>query len=348
LFGTVLLLAVVACGLPALLRRRGHQEMSAEPLLILAAVGVLVPAALATGPGMALLRTAVDAVPGLAVLRDGQKWVALAMPGYALAGAGAVLLLRHRIRAGVAALLCCAVLLVALPDLVWGVGGRLRPVHYPPGWTQVAGMINAEPGTVAVLPAGTMRQFAWSGSAPVLDPLPRWLRAEVLTTGDLQVAGQIVAGEGSRARGVERQLLAGTDPRTLGASWLVVERGTPGTMGAAEQALAALTPAYTDDDIALYRLSGPEKTAALGNRSLVLIAHLLWAGMLIGSAVLLAAQAASSSPHLRVAVAGPLVDQTGIQSVLPQPVGAPDLVQRMGEVDERDQQQRRHGQVHAD
>jgi hypothetical protein len=295
LFGTVVLLVVVACGVPALLRRRGHRQSSAEPLLILAAFGVLVPAALATGPGMALLRTMVDAVPGLAVLRDGQKWVALAMPGYALAGAGAVLLLRHRMRAGVAALLCCAALLMALPDLVWGVGGRMRPVHYPPGWAQVARMINAEPGVVAVLPAGTMRQFAWSGGAPVLDPLPRWLRADVLTTGDLQVAGQIVAGEGSRAREVERQLLAGTDPRTLGVGWLVVERGTPGTMGSAEDALAALRPAYTDDDLALYRLGGPEHSAAHNDRSLVLIAHLLWAAMLIGGGVMLAVQALQSS-----------------------------------------------------
>lgn len=297
LFGTAVLLAVVACGVPALLRRRGPQQSSAEPLLVLAAFAVLLPAALTTAPGMALLRDAVDAAPGLAVLRDGQKWVALAMPGYALAGAGAVLLLRHRMRAGVAALLCCAALLVALPDLAWGVGGRMRPVHYPAGWRQVARTINAESGTVAVLPAGTMRQFAWSGSAPVLDPLPRWLRADVLATGDLRVAGQIVAGEGSRAREVERQLLAGADPRTLGVDWLVVERGTPGTTGSAERTLAALTPAYADGDLELYRLDGPEKTVAQDNRSLVLIAHLLWAGLLIGSAVLLAVQTASSSPR---------------------------------------------------
>ena len=48
------------------------------------------PAALATGPGLHVLRAVVDAAPGFGVLRDGQKWVALAVPGYALAGAGAV------------------------------------------------------------------------------------------------------------------------------------------------------------------------------------------------------------------------------------------------------------------
>jgi len=90
LVATAILLAVVVCGIPALLGRPGT-----EPLLVLAAVSVLLVAAMATGPGMAVLRTLVEAVPGLAVLRDGQIWVACAMPGYALGGAGAVLTLRR-------------------------------------------------------------------------------------------------------------------------------------------------------------------------------------------------------------------------------------------------------------
>ncbi len=75
------LLGVVAAGLPTAVRRP-----AVLPLLGLAAVSVLIPAALATGPGLHVLGAVVDAVPGLGVLRDGQKWVALAMPGYALAG----------------------------------------------------------------------------------------------------------------------------------------------------------------------------------------------------------------------------------------------------------------------
>ena len=38
-------------------------------------------------------------------------------------------------------------------------------------------MINADPRPVAVLPADSMRRFTWAGDAPVLDPLPRWVRA---------------------------------------------------------------------------------------------------------------------------------------------------------------------------
>ena len=82
------LLGVVAAGLSAAVRRP-----AAVPLLALATAAVVVPAGLATGPGQHLLGAVVDAAPGLGVLRDGQKWVALAMPGYALAGAGAVVTL---------------------------------------------------------------------------------------------------------------------------------------------------------------------------------------------------------------------------------------------------------------
>ena len=204
---TLVLLAIVACGVPTLARRP-----SARPLLVLAGLGVLLPATMATGPGLAVLRAVVDAVPGLAVLRDGQKWVALAMPGYLLAAAAAVVTLRRWVNPRVTAAVSAVAVIAVLPGLAWGVAGTLRPVQYPPGWTAVAAAINADPGTVAVLPADTMRRFEWSGPAPVLDPLPRWLRAEVLSTGDLSVEGRTVPGEGRHAREVQQLLAAGRAP----------------------------------------------------------------------------------------------------------------------------------------
>lgn len=287
---TAILLAVVACGLPAVLRCR-----AAGPLLVLAAVAVLVPAALATAPGQALLRTLVDASPGLGVLRDGQKWVACAMPGYALAGAGAVVTLRRWVRPAVAAWLCSAALIAALPDLAWGVWGALRPVHYPPGWTAAAEVLNRsarDSDTVAVLPADMMRQFGWAGTAPVLDPLPRWVRSDVLSTGDLAVSGAPVLGEGNRARAVQELLLAGADPASLagaGVGWVVVESGTPGTTGAAERTLRQLPVVYRDDDIALYRVGGTTAPTSERNRITMIAAHLVWAGLLVGAAAVLAA-----------------------------------------------------------
>ena len=288
LVATIVLLAVVACGVvPALRNPR------AEPLLMLAGAAIVIPAALATGPGQKVLQRAVEMAPGLGVLRDGQKWVALAMPGYALAGAGAVITLGALARwlsPAIVGLLCALAILAALPDLTWGLWGKLAPGHYPPGWAAVAATVNADPSTVAVLPADIMRQFDWAGPAPVLDPLPRWVRAEVLSTGDLAVAGRSVRGEGSTARAVQQLLLDGADPSQLsqaGVGWLVVEHGTPGTIGSARQTLQRLPVAYQDADISLYRIGGVSSPAPQGKRTAMILAHLLWAAVLVGGAVTL-------------------------------------------------------------
>jgi hypothetical protein len=254
-------------------------------------VSVLLPAALATGPGLAVLHAVVDAVPGLGVLRDGQKWVALAMPGYALAGAGAVLTLQRWLgfsRPMGPALVCCAALVLSFPDLAWGVGGKVEPVHYPTDWRTVAAAINGKPAEVAVLPVGTMRRFAWSGPAPVLDPLPRWLRAGVLMTGDLTISGATVLGEGNRARVVQRLLLAGADPQALrraGVGWLVVELGAPGDMGSAARTFERLPMAYRGRDLLLYRVGGESAGVSTSRRVAVIVAHLMWLAMLVGAAL---------------------------------------------------------------
>lgn len=287
LLGTAVLLTVVLIGLPAVVRRR-----AVLPLLVLAAVAVLLPAAMATGPGMAGLHRLIDAVPGLGVLRDGQKWVALAMPGYAVAAAGAVVTLRARLRPALAALLCVVAMIAVLPDLAWGVGGKVAAVQYPTGWSAVARIVNAQPATVAVLPADSMRQFRWAGPAAVLDPLPRWLRADVLVTGDLTISNQTVLGEGGRAREVQRMLLAGAGPQELaraGVGWVVLEAGSAGTLGDAAQTLQRLPVAYHDDDLTLYRVGGTSPPAAQADRTAVVAAHLVWLVLLAGSGIALAA-----------------------------------------------------------
>lgn len=266
---TVVLLAVVAVGLPSALRRP-----AAVPLLALAAVAVVLPALTATGPGLAFLEATIRALPGLGVLRDAQKWVALAMPGYAVAGAGAVVTLRHRLPAPATAVACCLALLAVLPDLAWGVGGKVASVRYPPGWAAATALINADPRPVAVLPPDTMREFAWAGTAPVLDPLPRWVSADVLATGDLLIAGRTVPGEGERAREVQRLLTSGADAEDLaraGVGWVVVESGAVPSL--------SLPVAYRDDDLVLYRVGGDHPAAA--HRGVLIAAHLIWVAALV-------------------------------------------------------------------
>lgn len=287
LLATAALVGVVGLGWPTV-----RELSAARPLLILAGTTVLVLTVLATGPGLAILRWMTDLVPGVGMLRDGQKWVALAMPGYALAGAGAVATLRDRLPPARAALVCCVALIVVLPDLAWGVAGQVTPVHYPPGWAAVAAKINADPRPVAVLPADTMRHFSWAGPAPVLDPLPRWVRAEVLTTGDLIVGGQTVPGEGTRARAVQQALLSGAEPAALGVNgvgWVVKESDAGGEMGSAAKTLIRLPIAYRDSDFTVYRVGGRAPKVSAGARRTAIAAHLVWLAMLVVGAGGLAA-----------------------------------------------------------
>lgn len=129
LLATVVLLSVVGLGWTTV-----RDLPTARPLLILAGATVLLLAVSATGAGLAILRWASDIAPGLGVLRDGQKWVALAMPGYALASAGAIAGLRDRLPPARAAAVCCLALVLVLPDLAWGwPGGSRRCTIRPVG-----------------------------------------------------------------------------------------------------------------------------------------------------------------------------------------------------------------------
>ena len=118
----------------------------------------------------------------------------------------------------------------------------------------------------------------------MLDPLPRWVRADVLTTGDLAISGIVVPGEGNHARAVQDLLLAGPDPAALapaGVGWLVVESDTAGDMGRAARTLGALSPVYRDSEFTLYRIGGDTAGVSSGRRAATMLAHVAWLAMLV-------------------------------------------------------------------
>ncbi|GAB0107983.1 hypothetical protein JMUB6875_69860 [Nocardia sp. JMUB6875] len=298
LLGTILLLTPVVIGV-----RAAYRAGTVERRLIwLAVAAIVIPAFGATGWGLSVGEFLVARVPGAGLLRDTQKYVALAVPAYALCAAagcriagrwisanvldGAGAERPPRARTGSAAALFIVLALIALPDLAWGVGGSLRPVHYPAGWQRVAEIVD-ERGDVAVLPGGMFRKFSHSGSAPVLDPAPRMLRRDVLQTGELPVRGGVVAGEGKRARRVEKALARGesaAELASLGVGWVLVEGDTPGPLGESKSTLAQLNQVYSDPDLTLYRVPGDIESndASPEARRVSGAAHLLWATLLLG------------------------------------------------------------------
>ncbi|WP_433523510.1 hypothetical protein ACQPZ2_42710 [Nocardia pseudovaccinii] len=276
-------------------------------LLLLAALAVLLPALGATSWGMSGMEWLVGHVPGAGLLRDTQKYVALAMPAYVLCAAAGcrAVVLRFAAKSAatkeaarspwmaLTATVFIALLVLPLFDLAWGVGGALKPVHYPVGWLRVAERIDG-PGDVAVLPGGMFRKFPYSGKVAVLDPAPRMLPRDVLQTGELPVHGRIVAGEGTRAREVETALLHGDSARRLGelgVGWVLVERTTPGPLGESKTTLAQLDPVYADSQLALYRVpdaTGHFEESQSAHRVIAYAAHILWAALLVGGLLLAA------------------------------------------------------------
>ncbi len=246
--GTAFALAGAAYGWRPAWQALGRSRMAA--LAVLAGLGLLVAATTATAPGRELLAALIDSVPGAGLLRDGHKWLAWWALLLAVLVGFAVDRLQARAArwgaAGAAVALALIAPLVVLPDLAWGVAGRLQPVAYPADYEAVREEVStAAAGDVLSLPWSGFRAYDWNGGRTSLDPLPRWLPRPVVVDDELIVDGSTVPGESRRAAAVGAALATGTRAvdalPALGIRWVVValdSRGPavpPGFLVGAEQ-----------------------------------------------------------------------------------------------------------------
>ncbi len=288
---TVALLAVVAAGLPALWRRR--RIALYRSLFVLAAVVLVVATLEATAPGLAVMRAGIDHVPGFGLLRDGQKWVALVIPFYALSAAAGIRSARRYVPAGFATAIAIVLVIAPLPDVITtgpaSLGSTLRPVHYPGDFAVVAGMIPADSGDVVILPDGMLRQYTFAHGQPTLDPLPRMLRADVLQTGALTIDGHDVDATDGRAAAAHRALAAGATPQQLaelGVGWVILESGGP-MADSTTDSLRHLQLHYAGPELIVYRIPGPViHRASTVDRVLAWLAHSLWLALLLSGPAL--------------------------------------------------------------
>ncbi|GAA1459752.1 hypothetical protein [Williamsia maris] len=276
---TVCLLAVVAVGGTQAWRRRRRIPLLRN-LFWLAAVTVVLVTLAATGPGRVALGWIVDSVPGAGLFRDTQKWVALLVPFYAVTAAFAVQAIGRWVPRGLAAVIAIGLIALPLPDLAWGVGGSVDTVAYPRDWAAVAGIVPADDGDVAVVPAGTNRRYDFTGGVVSLDPAARMLRAPVVTTGELSVGGRSVdRPDRSRATEVADVLARGgisARLAELGVGWVLVEDGsTPTTV-------RGLAVAFRGSALTLYRIPDPDVVrASATDRVLSWTAHGVWLGIIV-------------------------------------------------------------------
>ncbi len=196
---------------------------------ISAAAGLVIASAGVTAAGRDLLRVAMEAWPGFAVLRDGQQFEAPLALAEAV-GFGLMVAWAMRPRSLPAAVppaqpadpqgtfialtaLVAPVLL--LPGLAWGAAGRLHPVWYPAGWLAAARVIDAAPGPgdVLLLPWAADRRPAWNGGEAMLDPWPRLLSRPVIWNDGTQVGDVRLAPDDPQARRLNA-IVSGAGPLT--------------------------------------------------------------------------------------------------------------------------------------
>ena len=246
----------------------------AAPLLVLTVTGLLLGAGM-SGPLAGVYRLAFDALPLFEAMREQQKWLALAVLGYAVGfghGVGWLAERSHRYVAVVAG----ALPLVMAPWLFWGLGGSVRTSEYPDGWYRAAEAMGSGQGSVLFLPWHAYQPFEFTGGRTVATPASAFFARPTLVSDAVELPGlrtdstslrsayvdQIVGTAGADALGpllaplgVEYVVVAATSADPDEAAWVA---GQPGI----EQVLATDTmTVFRVDRVAIGRV-GPEARSA--------------------------------------------------------------------------------------
>ncbi len=234
----VVIAVVMAAGLVALARR---EPATLIGLGVAGAIGLAV--ALAGWLAPDLVARIVEDVPGGGLVRDGTRWLVLLLPleVVALGHGVAALLGRAKDTSWLVPTMVLGVLvpLAAIPDLAWGVGGRLEPATYPASWSDARRVIDKTSvrGDVVSLPFSAYRRPAWNHDRTVLDPAGRYFGRTTVTNDDLEISGRVIAGEDPRAAAVGRVLASGDDVSgglaRAGIGIVVLQTDAPGAAQAA-------------------------------------------------------------------------------------------------------------------
>lgn len=284
-----LFLTMVVAGW-VLLWRRGARDV--RPVLVLAAIGFGVALVGAAAPSA--VGAVVEAVPGAGLVRDGSRWVLLLAPAVALGLAASVQWLTERsATTAVGWLLALVVPLALVPDLAWGLAGRLDAVDYPAEWDRTAAALEREdgPGDLLSLPFSPFRAPAWNDHRPVLDPAGRYFDRVTVTDDTLRVGDVEIAGEDPRAARLRPAVEAGEwdEVAAEGVGYVVLDTSAPGADEAAAH-LDGLDEVATEGTLRLYAVPGATDDPSDGARVAAVVAGWVLAGAAVLGAAVVAAR----------------------------------------------------------
>lgn len=280
------LIAIVSVGVWQLVARRADRSARAVAAgAWLGGVAALLVIGLSTDAGFTAASWLAESVGGVGLLRDSQKLLMLCVPIVALAVAAATAWLRRWVPAGFALGAALLLIVAPLPDLAWGVGGRIDPISYPAEWSEVTAAIPADHGAVALWPAETVRTFGFA-NGPSLDPTSRLVRAPVIESGELRVDGAVVDLPTARSRDVAAALTHGDSSSLarLGVGWVLVSSGTQ------PPAVRTLPVVVRGPSLTLYRVDSASRAYEAGPaaRSWAIGAVVEWLLGLLGGICLIA------------------------------------------------------------
>lgn len=225
------------------------------------AIGLVVALAGWLTPG--LVERIVGDLPGGGLVRDGTRWLALLVPLQAVAFGIGVCGLLDRAKAWATPIAVLGVLLplAALPDLAWGVGGRLEPSSYPASWASARQAVSESEvtGDILVLPFSAYRRPSWNHDTAVFDPAGRFFDRTTITNDELDVSGKTIKGEDPRAVLIGEALkgsnvLTGLSREGIGI--VVVDTAAPGADEALSLVAGAEELAVDGDELRVFTLPG--------------------------------------------------------------------------------------------
>ena len=190
--GLALFIVILAAVIVGLARLVGSEPTRGRPLVVLTIVGLLLGAGV-LGPLGWLYRLAFAHLPLFEAMREQQKWLALALLGYAIGFGAAVEWVASRAGSRTSrprdnlpprwpVALAGALPLVMAPALLWGLGGSISVSKYPAGWAAADEAMGPRGGSALFLPWHAYQPFEFTDGRAVATPARAFFRREIISS----------------------------------------------------------------------------------------------------------------------------------------------------------------------
>lgn len=265
---TALVVSLVVVGLAV---RVKEDPLRGAPLLALTAVGLLLAAGIA-GPVGGLYSFAFDHLPLFEAMREQQKWLTLAVLGYAVGFGAAVEAIATRLThpedqrqprarwSRPVAVACAALPVLVAPSLLWGLGGSVSTSRYPDSWARADAVMGPGTGGVLFLPWHAYQPFDFTSQRTIATPASAFFSRPALVSDAVELPVLRSDSTSRRTAYVDRIVaLAGDNAlgrlvAPLGVEWIAVAKNVDSPMYSWVSSQPGLQRVEVGPELELYRV----------------------------------------------------------------------------------------------